>query len=338
MPTASKHHGARITAAAIGHQPHAVKCFGWLGILALLGALQSPPLPRPDHVVIVVEENKLYSLIVGNPDAPHINSLLPQAAVFTNSFALTHPSQPNYLALFSGSFQGVTNNSAPPPGAPYAAPNLGSLLIASGRSFAGFSEDQPSAGFLGPFHDHYRRRHNPWSNFSNVPPESNLPYTRFPTPDQYDALPTVSFVIPNLLNDMHSDSIARGDTWLRDNIDPYIRWAAGHNSLFILTFDESNAADSNHILTLFIGAMVRPGMVARPINHLHLLRTLEDLYGLPSAGDSAGVEPIREVWTTASPPASPPPKKNDEGCGALGLEVVLLLSLHRRRRESPSKG
>ncbi|RPH44050.1 MAG: acid phosphatase [Planctomycetota bacterium] len=339
----------------------AVRIVGGIGLLVLLagGAPQSPPLPRPDHIVIVVEENKLYSLVVGNPDAPYINSLLSKAAVFTNYHALTHPSQPNYLAICSGSFQGVTNNTAPAPGSPFAAPNLGNLLIGAGRTFAGYSEDQPEVGYLGPVFNNYRRRHNPWSNFSNVPPESNLPYTHFPTPDRFDSLPTVSFVIPNLLNDMHSDSIARGDTWLKDNLDAYIRWAADHNSLFILTFDESNAADSNHILTLFIGPMVRPGFYAEPVNHLHLLRTLEDLYGLPYAGDSATVGPIRDVWVTAAPPpaapppapdppstpivdpdpeAAPLPKKEDNGCGWLGIEVFLLWSLHRLRRNLPSNG
>jgi hypothetical protein len=337
-----------------------VRIVGGIGLLIVLaGAPQSPPLPRPDHVVIVVEENKLYSLIVGNPDAPYINSLLSRAAVFTNYHALTHPSQPNYLAIFSGSFQGVRNNTAPPPGAPYDTPNLGGSLIASGRTFAGYSEDQPEVGYLGSVFNNYRRRHNPWSNFSNVPPESNLPYTHFPTPDLLGWLPTVSFVIPNLLNNMHSDSIGRGDAWLRDNLDGYIQWAATHNSLFILTFDESNAADSNHILTLFIGPMVRPGYYSEPVNHLHLLRTLEDLYGLPHAGDSATVEPIRDVWMGAVPPSSapppapdppspaivdpdpeatPPPKKNSGGCGWLGVEILILLGLHRCRRISPSNG
>jgi hypothetical protein len=332
---------------------------GWLSLATLIGVARSAPLPRPDHVVIVVEENKLYSLVVGNPDAPYINSLLSRAAVFTNYHALTHPSQLNYLAMFSGSFQGVTNNTAPPPGVPFSTPNLGSLLIGAGRSFAGYSESQPEVGYLGPVFENYRRRHNPWSNFSNVPPESNLPYTHFPTPDHFDTLPTVSFVIPNLLNDMHSDSIGRGDAWLRDNLDAYIQWADTHYSLFILTFDESNAADSNHILTIFIGPMVRPGFYALPVNHLHLLRTLEDMYGLAHAGDSATVEPIGEVWTTgapspASPPpppdstgapivdpdpeAAPPPKKNNNSCGWLGVEILLLLGLHRCRRIPPSKG
>ena len=69
--------------------------------------------PMPDHVVIVMEENHSYSEIIGSPSAPYINSLIPQGALFSQSFAVTHPSQPNYADLFSGSNQGVTDDSSP---------------------------------------------------------------------------------------------------------------------------------------------------------------------------------------------------------------------------------
>ena len=62
----------------------------------------APPLPRPDHIVMVIEENHSYSQIIDSSDAPYINRLAAQGAVFTQSFGVTYPSQPNYLALFSG--------------------------------------------------------------------------------------------------------------------------------------------------------------------------------------------------------------------------------------------
>ena len=64
--------------------------------------------PRPDHVVIVIEENHSYGEIIGSSFAPYINSLATRGALFTQSYAITHPSQPNYLDLFSGSNQGVS--------------------------------------------------------------------------------------------------------------------------------------------------------------------------------------------------------------------------------------
>src|SRR5262245_33808456 len=68
-------------------------------------------LPRPDHIVIVIEENHDFAQIIGSADAPYINSLVQQGAVMTASTAVEHPSQPNYLDLFSGANQGVVNDA-----------------------------------------------------------------------------------------------------------------------------------------------------------------------------------------------------------------------------------
>src|SRR5215212_6979595 len=69
--------------------------------------------PRPDHVVVVMEENHAYSEIIGAPAAPYINALAQEGALFTDSYGITHPSQPNYLDLFSGDNQGVIDSSCP---------------------------------------------------------------------------------------------------------------------------------------------------------------------------------------------------------------------------------
>src|SRR5713226_5584660 len=80
-------------------------------------------LPLPDHVVIAIEENHAYSQIIGSANAPYLNSLAQQGALFTQSFALSHPSQPNYIQLFSGSNQGVTTDNCLT--SPLQTPNLG---------------------------------------------------------------------------------------------------------------------------------------------------------------------------------------------------------------------
>jgi len=101
-------------------------------------------IPQFDHVVVVVMENHDFSDIVGNTaEAPYINSLANSGANFTQSFAIEHPSQPNYLDLFSGSNQGVTDNSCPHT---FNFANLGGQLIAAGFTFVGYSEELPSAG------------------------------------------------------------------------------------------------------------------------------------------------------------------------------------------------
>jgi hypothetical protein len=248
-------------------------------------------IPRPDHVVVVIEENHSYSEIIGNTQAPYINALAAQGALFTQSYATTHPSQPNYIALFSGSQQGVTDNSCPHT---FTAPNLGGSLIAASLSFIGYSEDLPDPGSKVCDSGAYARKHNPWVNFTDVPDSSNLPFSSFPS--DFSQLPTVAFVVPNQNNDMHDGSIAQGDTWLKDHLDAYVQWAQTHNSLFILTFDEDDGTGGNRIVTLFVGPMVTTGQYGRLINHYTVLKTIGDMYGLASIGEAANAEAIPEVW------------------------------------------
>jgi acid phosphatase len=252
---------------------------------------------RPEHVVVVVFENRAYRQVVGvSQVAPWIDGLVRSSAVFTDAHAITHPSQPNYLALFSGSTQAVTDDHCPVDLA--NVPNLGQQLIAAGHTFVGYSEDLPKPGFLGCTHAGYAAKHNPWVDFSNVPDSSNQPFTAFPT--DYATLPTVSFVIPNLCHDMHDCSIATGDAWARTHLDGYLQWARQHNSLLILTFDEDDNAPANHILTLFAGAGIRAGQYRQPINHYNVLRTLESLYGLAPLQRAAEAAPITGIWTGSS--------------------------------------
>jgi titin len=50
--------------------------------------------------------------------------------------------------------------------------------------------------------------------------------------------------------------------------------------------------------------MVKPGSYPETINHYNVLRTIEDMYGLPHIGNSATATPILDCWTT-SPPVAP---------------------------------
>src|SRR5436309_5334248 len=162
-----------------------------LAATALLSAarLASATLPHPDHVVVVIMENKSFGQIIGNPAAPNINALAAEGASIVNaasdpnaltsgSHALRHPSQANYLELFSGNNQGVLSDGRPgtssePASAalPFNTPNLAAWLIAAGLSFATYSEDLPSVGFDGdsystdPTKTQYQRKHNPVANW-----------------------------------------------------------------------------------------------------------------------------------------------------------------------------
>jgi phosphatidylinositol-3-phosphatase len=257
--------------------------------------------PRFKHVVVVVMENKNYDAIIGRSDeAPYINHLADTGAVFSNSFGITHPSQPNYLALFSGSTQGVTNDNCPQNFTNIR--NLGAELIRAKLSFTGYAESMPSQGYKGCGSElslGYTRAHNPWADFSNVPAASNLPFKKFPT--NFTQLPTVSFVIPNLCHDMHSCSRDSGDSWIKNNLGSYAKWATGHNSLLILTWDEDGTilglgGDNNKIPTIFYGAHVQQGTYGEHTTHYNVLRTIEDMFGVSHAGASSKASPITDVW------------------------------------------
>ena len=280
---------------------------GVLGLLPVAALMVSAgahaQVPQFDHVVVVVMENHSFSEIIGSASAPYINSLAAHGATFTQAFAIEHPSQPNYADLFSGANQGMTNDTCLV-GSPLAGANLGSQLIAAGFSFTGYSEDLPGAGSTACTSGLYARKHNPWVNFSNVPVASNQPLTAFPT--DLATLPTLAFVIPNQCDDMHNSSgcsstqIVNGDTWLQAHIDDYVQWAASHNSLLILTWDEDDSSQSNQVPTLFVGSHVKPGSYDETINHYTVLATLEAMYGLDAIGGAAGKTVITDVWTLFS--------------------------------------
>jgi hypothetical protein len=276
--------------------------------------------PKPDHVVILMMENYGYNDIVGNSNAPHINALIsdPHTALFTQSFALTHPSQPNYVMLFSGSYQGV-NGDVISSNTPWSTCNLGASLISNGYTFAGYSESLSSVGSLATTAggtSGYARKHAPWTNWqgtgtNRLPSSVGQPFTSFPTTTStFSTLPTVSFVVPNLGDDMHNPTsgtnytvtaISNGDTWVYNNITNYITWAKTHNSLLILTFDEDDGGSlPNQITTMFIGQMVQGGSYSNAITHYNVLHTLEEMYGLPYCDSSAYATSITNVWNSST--------------------------------------
>ncbi|ETK31575.1 alkaline phosphatase family protein, partial [Microbispora sp. ATCC PTA-5024] len=252
---------------------------------------------RPAHLVVVVMENKSYSRVVGDPLAPYITSLARRGADLTAMFAETHPSQPNYIALFSGSTRGVRDDSCPQSFP--AAPNLGRQLLDAGLRFVAYAEALPRAGYGGCVGSggRYARKHAPWTNFGNLPPSVARPFGDFP--GDFAALPEVAFVIPDMCADMHDCSVSTGDAWLRREIGPYADWAETHDSLLIVTFDEGDYHASNRIPTVLVGGRVRRGAYDGRADHYTLLRTIEEMYGLAPLGRAADRRPLTAVLTPA---------------------------------------
>jgi hypothetical protein len=289
--------------------------------------------PRPDHVVVVMLENKRSTSVLGSPDAPYLTKLAAKGANMTQSYGETHPSQPNYLALFSGSQQGVTSDVCPNsfPG----TDNLASQLIKAGRTFTGYSESLPSAGFTGCSSGEYQRKHAPWVNFPDLPRSVNQPFSAFPT--DYTKLPDVSFVTPNMCSDMHDCSVKTGDDWMAAHIDRYATWAMTHNSLLVVDFDENDGGTVNQIATFFVGQRVRTGNYSVQMNHYNLLRTLEDAYGVAPLGNAKAASPLTTIWTS-SPVVSPPATGIVNGSFEKGLSGWTLSGSTKSTRTSRHGG
>lgn len=263
------------------------------GFCAGLAAAQTAPqtLPIPTHIVVVMEENHSYSEIIGSSQAPCINTLASEGALFTQSFGVSHPSEPNYLAIFSGSTHGITDDSCPHT---FSTASLESELLAAGRTFRGYSEGLPKAGSYICTSGTYARKHVPWTDFSKDKAADNQPWSRFPT--DFTKLPTVAFVIPNLDNDMHDGTIQQGDAWLQKNLLAYVQWAKSNNSLLIITWDEDDGSENNRVATIFVGGMVKPGDYSERINHYNILRTIEQMYKLPHLANAAKAKLITDAW------------------------------------------
>lgn len=321
--------------------------------LTLFSSGNALAIPVYDHVVIVMEENHGYAQIAGSSAAPYINNtLMAQGASLTKMYGEEHHSQGNYHWLFSGSNQNIGYDNPGVVG-PFTDANLGSELIASGRSFKGYSEDLPAIGSTVNTAGAYARKHNPWVAFSNVPngatvdTSSNLRFADFPT--DFTQLPTVSIVVPNQNNDMHNGddtaTITAGDTWLAIHTGPYYTWAKTHNSLLIVTFDEDQGSDdgltdpakpsnNNRIATVIAGTDVIHAVFpeGNGVTHVNLLRTIEDMYGLGHAGAQQANALAAGIGATAITDIFAAPSPEPASLAAVA-SAVSLVSIRRRRAE-----
>jgi len=303
-------------------------------LLTLFATLSvAAQLPHPNHIVVVIMENKGFDDVIDEkpqPDATSLasylnNKLRPMGALLTDVHGMHHPSQPNYFELFSGSAQGVCNDKCPLKG--LTADNLAKALKDTQAAndhrvpFLGYAEDLPTPPTTCMIEKIYGRKHCPWITFTNLH-DVTRSFADFPPPAKFDTLPRVAFVIPNLVHDMHNlptgkfdtpTEVLQGDDWLRQQMDAYAQWAVTNNSILIVTWDEnsdepptvkddcSNAHPTqppdNRIPTFVVGAHVMPASTAGDtFTHLNLLRTIEDLAGTRAVGKSKTVKPIAGIW------------------------------------------
>src|SRR2546422_6605371 len=200
------------------------------------------PHPPPfRHVFILVEENKNYASVIGNPAMPYLNRLADQYGLATQYYANTHPSIGNYFMLTVGDT--VTNNDEF--SAVVTEDNIVRELVAAGKTWKSYAEDLPSIGYTGDGPRLYARRHNPLSYLSDVVNDSVqrqrlVPFSQLATDVADHTLPNYGFIVPNLCHDAHSCSLDSADQWLRTHVPPLIASPPfPRDGLLIIVFDEA---------------------------------------------------------------------------------------------------
>lgn len=270
----------------------AIVAFG-LAVAALIAAVifgdgkagvVRPAFAASSPVVVIFMENHERSSIENSVDADYLKSFEANGTSFTHYYGVAHPSLPNYLAVSSGSTKGKVGTDAVTAGE-IAGANLWSQLQTAGVSWGVYEESMPSACYSGTG-GNYAIRHNPAIVYANVfskPKKCNkvVPYTSF----NPNALPAVSFITPNVCNDMHNCSIATGDNWLQARVPAML--AAG--ATVVITFDEgsSNTNGGGNVYCAVDGPGIGSSVDTATYNHYSLLAGLEVRSGVKRLGAAA---------------------------------------------------
>jgi phosphatidylinositol-3-phosphatase len=235
------------------------------------------------HVVWILMENKDYSSIIGSGSAPYITSLANAYGVATNYSAISHPSLPNYIALTSGSDQGITDDSDPS-SHQLNVPNIFSQL--PGGASRSLEESMPSPCDQSNS-GNYAVRHNPEAYYTNL--GSDCGHYDVPFGVTPDLSARFTFVTPNLTDDMHDGTISDGDNFLKGYVPALMatpQYQAGHTVIFI-TWDEDGSSSGNQVPCIVISPYTHGIQDRTPYSHYSLLRTTEELLGLPLLGNAA---------------------------------------------------
>jgi Phosphoesterase family len=324
--------------------------FGIVALCLAFATFTSPleaqsTFPKYDHVFLIVMENEGYNQIVGNKFAPILNALASDYGLATNYTGVADPSEPNYVAMLGGDFFGI--NSDDPywfPGHTISAANLMSQLEGAGKTWRGYFQSMPYAGYRGycypdkcngiPDADtQYVAKHNGIVNFVNLQTSTELG-KMFPLPQlsadlAAGTVPNFSYIVPNECNDMHgappwcvdSDNtgtvqqsflIAQGDKFVGDVVNEITSssmWQAGNNAI-VVTFDEGKTAKSQ-VLTIVVTSHGPRGVQDNTsFDHFSLLASLQQTFGLGCLLNSCTANLMTNLFTitgSTSVPTLPPP-------------------------------
>jgi Phosphoesterase family len=294
--------------------------------------LTVPPstVPAFDHVFLVYMENQNYSAtsntvdggagIIGNSQAPYINSLASANTLLTNYHASTHNSDPNYLSIAGGATFGQTagngNTSNCISTCTITSPSLADRVIAAGKSWKQYA--QSAKGNCDTTqHGYYYPDDVPFGYFQDM--KNNLAYcqahwqplTQMFT-DLQSAATTPNFVWAdaNDCSDMEACGIAAGDSWLSSTLPKIFSspaWTT-QRSLLILTWDEDGnnspggfgPGQTNQVATILVGSQntVKTGYQSGArYDHYSVARTIEQALGLaPMTSNDKYASPINDAF------------------------------------------
>jgi hypothetical protein len=249
---------------------------------------------RDEHVVWIWMENHSWSEVIGNPAAPYVTALAHQCATDDHDAAVGSPSLPNYLGAASGSTQGLADD-ADPAAHSFAVDNLFGQVRSAGGTERSYVESMPAPCTL-TSSGSYAAKHNPAVYFDGPGDRSacatdDLPFSDFSAVLSSGDLPTFTSITPNLCDDMHDCSVTTGDQWLSTWLPRILAtssYRSGTTAVFVIWDEPSPVAN------VVVAPSVRPGTVAAlPIDHYSVLRTTEELLGLPLLGQAATATSLR---------------------------------------------
>lgn len=249
------------------------------------------------RVFMVVLENTDYKDAIKQP---FMKRLTQEGASLEKMYGVARPSQPNYIALVSGSTWGVVTNKS----VTLATTHLGDLLEAKGLQWKVYADGYPGNCFLGSSKGKYVRKHVPFLSFRNVQTDA-IRCARIVNSKEFAAdvengqLAEFSMYIPDDENNGHDTGVEFADRWLEKTFSPLLKNPKfASEMLFIVTFDESRFSDARSIYTSFWGDAVAAGAATTTkYNHYSMLRTIEDLFALGTLGrKDAEASPITGIW------------------------------------------
>jgi phosphatidylinositol-3-phosphatase len=250
----------------------------------------------PPKVMVLLLENHGYDGVINSAQAPRINALATRYGLATHSYAQTHPSLPNYLDLVAGSSLGISGDCTD---CSVEGTSVVDQLVQKGYDWRAYMEGMPSACYTGDsYAGLYAKKYDPFMYFAHIRNDPSAcakvqPYTGFAAALAADTLPAYTWVTPDMCHNGHDCPLPQSDAWVGDFVQGVVAspWFADGGVLFV-TYDEGTTdnaccqgAAGGHIATLVISKSTSPGArLDTDVDHAGLLRTIEELYGLPLLG------------------------------------------------------